>query len=114
MNSSLLNSIRYAISQGIPVLMAFGVYYSFESTGPTGIIPMPNPSNGYENPNDPVDPFMGGHEVAIVGYDDTTQQLEVANSWGTEWGNDGFFYMPYAYVTNTQLAYDFCVIMKQF
>lgn len=37
----------------------------------------------------------GGHALCIVGYDNTKKQFEVMNSWGTYWGNGGFFYLSY-------------------
>ena len=38
-----------------------------------------------------------GHAMTAVGYDDDKQLLEVANSWGNKWGNDGYCYLPYGY-----------------
>ena len=40
-------------------------------------------------------PRVGGHLVALVGYDDSKQCWIVKNSWGTEWGNHGWFKMGY-------------------
>ena len=40
-------------------------------------------------------PRVGGHVVAIVGYDDSQQCWMVKNSWGTRWGEDGWFQMAY-------------------
>jgi C1A family cysteine protease len=42
-----------------------------------------------------------------VGYDDATQRFTVRNSWGADWGMKGYFTMPYAYLTSTNLADDF-------
>lgn len=108
-----LTTIKHTLLSGDPVLLAIGVYQSFESafTARTGIVKMPNPTN-YEDPNDPVDPFLGGHQVLIVGYYDVTQTFTVLNSWGTSWGHGGFFYLPYNYVTNNQLTYELCCIAK--
>ncbi|WP_165836414.1 discoidin domain-containing protein [Taibaiella soli] len=41
------------------------------------------------------------HCVCIVGYDDNTQLVKVQNSWGTWWGDNGFFYVPYTSVADT-------------
>ena len=38
---------------------------------------------------------VGGHLVALVGYDDATQSWLVKNSWGTHWGDNGWFHMGY-------------------
>ena len=51
------------------------------------------------------------HNCAI-GYDDTKQCLIVRNSWGPSWGDKGYFYLPYAYVQNPNLAEDFWVVKK--
>lgn len=37
----------------------------------------------------------GGHVVTIVGYDDSEECWIVKNSWGTKWGEDGWFRMAY-------------------
>jgi len=38
---------------------------------------------------------VGGHVVAIVGYDDRLNAWIVKNSWGTHWGQHGWFRMAY-------------------
>ena len=45
-----------------------------------------------------------------VGYDDAKQWFIVRNSWGTGWGMKGYFTLPYAYVTDDNLASDFWTI----
>ncbi|MFO8077699.1 MAG: C1 family peptidase [Thermoplasmatota archaeon] len=41
------------------------------------------------------DEIVGGHLVALMGYNDTTQSWLVKNSWGPLWGEDGWFHMGY-------------------
>lgn len=47
---------------------------------------------------------QGGHEMLIVGYDDNLVigKLKgfalVRNSWGTDWGDKGYAWFPYAYL----------------
>ena len=84
--------------------MAFGfdVYSSFESeeVAATGIVPMPTDS----------DTCVGGHAVCAVGYDDSKGVMIVRNSWGLSWGMKGYFTLPYAYISNPNLASDFWAI----
>lgn len=42
---------------------------------------------------DPTSGVAGGHQYECVGYSTATGLLKFANSWGTSWGDNGFFYM---------------------
>ncbi len=37
----------------------------------------------------------GGHAISIVGYDDFKQAFIIRNSWGPDWGENGFGYVAY-------------------
>ncbi|MBI5243422.1 MAG: C1 family peptidase [Elusimicrobia bacterium] len=39
---------------------------------------------------------LGGHAILLVGYNDDEQYFIVKNSWGTGWGEDGFFKIAYS------------------
>lgn len=41
---------------------------------------------------------MGGHAMLIVGYDDNLKAFRVRNSWGATWADNGYGWLPYAYV----------------
>jgi hypothetical protein len=45
--------------------------------------------------------YQGGHAILIVGYDDVNQCFICKNSWGTGWGEGGFFRISYAEVGGT-------------
>ena len=53
---------------------------------------------------------LGGHCVMAVGYDDQEGKFICRNSWGTSWGDEGYFYMPYAYLLDNNLSDDFWTI----
>ena len=100
-----LGQMRAAIQSGYSFVLGFLVYSSFESAqvASTGNVPVPNTST---------EQLLGGHAVCVVGYDDNRQVFIVRNSWGTGWGANGDFYMPYAYATNTSLCFDAWVLYK--
>lgn len=99
-NNTSLNQLRSCLSEGFPFVFGFSVYESFRSIGKNGLMPMPKPS----------EELLGGHAVMAVGYDDTKQVFIVRNSWGKGWGDKGYFYMPYAYITDTNRCDDFWTI----
>jgi C1A family cysteine protease len=92
-----LTDIKSALADGHPIAFGFQVYDSFESstTSRTGIMTMPTKT----------ETLLGGHAVTMVGYDDIRKVFIVRNSWGTSWGDNGHFYMPYEYVTSPN---DYC------
>jgi C1A family cysteine protease len=45
--------------------------------------------------------YAGAHAVLVVGYDDTQQAFIVKNSWGSGWGEAGFFMIAYSEVSGT-------------
>lgn len=88
-----------ALHSGFPVAFGFEVYSSFESSevARTGKVPMPSR----------FDALLGGHAVAIWGYRHEGDYFLVRNSWGTDWGINGYFHMPAQYVCDPSLAFDF-------
>lgn len=98
----VLWSLKSVLASGMPVVFGFTVYSAFESpqVAQTGIVPMPSPS----------EQVVGGHAVMLIGYDDAVDRFRVRNSWGTGWGQNGYFELPYLYVTSSSLASDFWVI----
>ncbi len=44
---------------------------------------------------------LGGHAVTIVGYDDNKfgGAFKVINSWGINWGDNGYFWLPYSFAS---------------
>lgn len=94
-----LDGLRDCLAGSVPVVFGFTVYESFESqaVAASGVLSMPSPNES----------VLGGHAVLMVGYDEAKQMFIVRNSWGPSWGKAGYFWMPYAYATDDNLADDF-------
>ncbi|MFP7378155.1 C1 family peptidase [Bacillus paralicheniformis] len=45
--------------------------------------------------------LVGGHAICIVGYDDETELFKFKNSWNTGWGDNGYGYLPYEYMSHS-------------
>ena len=100
-----LDSMKAVLSNKQTIALGFTVYESFESpqVAQTGIVPMPTRN----------EKTLGGHEVLLVGYlKDEANYALVRNSWGTGWGRNGYFLMPWAYILDANLASDFRTIRR--
>ncbi len=95
-------AICYALSQGFPVNFGFTVYESClsDTVAKNGILPMPH--HGERR--------VGGHAVLLVGYNLEKRVYYVRNSWGVEWGQRGYFEMPFDYVHSPNLSADFWIV----
>ena len=105
-------AVKTAIAQNHPVVIGFDVYSSFESGTwwyPSGSGLMPYPNTRRES-------LLGGHAVALVGYNDNLSgpagkgYFIARNSWGTSWGQNGYFYMPYSVIKDTTMSSDFWTV----
>ena len=111
--ADVLSNAKTQLAAGIPSMFGFTVYDSINQANTSGKIPFPNSG----------DRVLGGHAIVAVGYDDnlkiknqpngpeTTGALRIRNSWGTGWGDAGYGYLPYDYVTRG-IAQDFWCLIK--
>jgi C1A family cysteine protease len=91
-----------ALTNGYPIIMGFRVYDSFMSknVARTGIMPYPNTKR---------EKLLGGHAVLLVGYDKRKKVFIARNSWGTNWGDKGYFYMPFD-IVKPNMSSDYWII----
>lgn len=86
-NSIKAQSVKKAIANNNPVVIGMMLPQSFMYTGEKWT---PEP---YDNLNNTI----GGHAMCVVGYDDYKYggAFEIMNSWGTNWGGQGFVWVTY-------------------
>ncbi|HLK28381.1 MAG TPA: C1 family peptidase [Puia sp.] len=109
-----VTNVKTAIANNKPVLMGFTVYDNsnytvFEGLNTTSYIYNPL-TNGKITSGLSA---LGGHAVPLVGYfDDGTAATSatgggyfiVQNSWGTPWGYNGHFLLPYSVLKNSSVV----------
>lgn len=78
-----------ALNADYPVVTSMNVYDSFDELeySRDHVLPMPRAS---EN-------LIGGHAVTFVGYDLSKKLFLARNSFGTDWGDKGYFSVPFDY-----------------
>lgn len=89
--------IKKALAEGNPVIIGMDIYKSFMTADGQTVW---NPILGDEK--------MGGHAMVVVAYDDTKDggAFEVMNSWGNDWGKNGFIWVRYGhFATHVKRAY---------
>ena len=69
-----------------PFIGGFVCYQNLFS-GSNGLIPIPSGR------------ISGGHAILFVGYDDGRRVFKFKNSWGAGWGDNGYGYLPYEFMT---------------
>lgn len=103
----VLLMIKKNLVAGMPIMFGFSVYSSMPGIGQGVDIPFPKEG----------DALLGGHAVMACGFDparqigDCTGALLIRNSWGLEFGDGGYGWMPESYVLKG-LACDFWALVK--
>ena len=97
-----ITQLKKCLVDGFPFVFGFSVYESFESpaVAASGMMPIPKPHEVY----------IGEHAILAVGYDDSIKCFIIRNSWGDNWGKNGYFFMPYSIITNPKMASGFWTI----
>ena len=109
----LLRNVKAHVAAGVPVAFGFPLYSSLPQATKSGRIPYPAADEAK----------LGSHAVVAVGYDDSLEivnepkgprtkgALLILNSWSTDWGEKGYGWLPYDYLTRGD-ARDFWTLVR--
>ncbi|MFZ0391968.1 MAG: choice-of-anchor D domain-containing protein, partial [Calditrichia bacterium] len=97
-----ISQIKSVLSTGKVLVIGISVYPNFDNIS----------SYNYTYcVNDVTGGVRGGHAVTIVGYDDSkvtsdgVGAFRMINSWGTNWGQQGYWWMSYEAVKSTLICH---------
>jgi C1A family cysteine protease len=91
-----LQAMQHCLAEGYPIVFGTYIFESFEAGGHHGQIHLPEPK----------EKSLGAHAMLIVGYSQQKKQFIVRNSWGADWGDNGYCYFPFSYLTNPDYTSD--------
>ena len=102
--------MKKALWSGYPIILAIRIFNSFTSDyiKETGIVSMPDDN----------DILIGSHAILVAGYndnmiiDDNKGYWICRNSHGANWGDNGYFYLPYKYLLDITLTTDLWIITE--
>lgn len=98
-NHSLLTS---ALSEGYPIGISLKIYDYFGKDGAFIFHPDDVPDAKED----------GWHAMVIVGYSEENNFYIVRNSWGSDFGEDGYCYVPTAYIDDPEYMDFACIITE--
>lgn len=90
-----LEEWKTALAAGHPIIFGVKLFSSFDKHKKPGLVPAPSAAEAGRQSH-------GGHAMLAVGYSDPDQVFIVRNSWGPDWGDKGYCYIPYRYLMNEQ------------
>lgn len=99
-------AIKAALAEGYPVVISLALCKSFGSAYKDGYVQMPSQEEIKERftPSEEPQERHSSHAMVIVGYSDKLGRFIVRNSWGDEWGDQGYCYIPYDYIDHQDLC----------
>lgn len=96
-----LDAVRQRLNNNDGVVISIPVYKDFDTLN---------------NNNPTYDKISGDsrgrHAICIIGYDDTLQRFKIINSWGTDWGINGYGYISYDMFMNSNVSNGWGYVME--
>ncbi|MCP5493924.1 MAG: C1 family peptidase [Leptospiraceae bacterium] len=90
---------KHCLAEGNPIIFGTLTFQTFSSHRKRGLVPMPTKQDAIRNKH-------GRHIMLCVGYSDNEEVFIVRNSWGKDWGDGGYCYIPYDYLMNEKYNFN--------
>lgn len=100
------HAIKSALYEGFPVAISVKLFTAFANPD-HGFITIPKEEEIRQAAEDGI---SSNHAMVICGYSDEYKVFVVRNSWGTEYGENGYCFIPYSYITDVRLTNQACII----
>jgi hypothetical protein len=101
-----LDHWKHCLAEGYPIVFGCALFESFDDCNRNhGVVPMPDPQDVARGEH-------GRHAMLCVGYSDVDKVFIVRNSWGADWGDKGYCYMPYNYLMSEKLNGGDCWMLR--
>ena len=96
--------MKHCLAAGYPFVFGINVpeVMMGNQVAQSGVLPALDPSR---------DKVIGGHALLCVGYDSVKKIYIVRNSWGTDWGQHGYFMIPASVMEDQNWVSD-CYTMR--
>ncbi|CAF1251796.1 unnamed protein product [Adineta steineri] len=94
-----LNEMKTCLAQGFPFAFGIHLYKSFNKATTCGVVPQPTADEQARDKH-------ASHAMLAVGYSDQSQAFICRNSWGNSWGDQGYCYISYNYIANSDFCFD--------
>lgn len=91
-----LNELKHCLVDGLPFIFGFEQHPTFFFIPKNGKLVIPPTS----------DERLGGHVVICLGFNDDEQHFICQNSYGNHYGDNGYFYVPYEFITGSFYRFD--------
>lgn len=95
---------KSALSDGYPIAVSMKIYNSFGNNN-SGFIFRPTEAEIKSKE-------CGNHAMVVCGYSDDERVFIVRNSWGRDFGDKGYCYIPYSYIEDTELTNMACIVTQ--
>lgn len=99
-----IDDFKSALSDGYPIAVSMRIYDSFGNNN-SGFIFRPTEVE-IRNKE------YGNHAMVVCGYSDDERIFIVRNSWGKDFGDKGYCYIPYSYIEDAELTNMACIITQ--